>query len=333
MLKILGDICFADGYFDRGCGVGTAIANGADPFFHLYRKDSDFWIGNFECVCAAGSDNHFVISPDKLGRVGHLDLYGVANNHSMQIDNDGYTQTIQFLEKNNISYVGSSARKSTVFTHQGKQVGILAFSLRPDNFSDAPLYWHLPELQDIRHEIDNLKDCDYVIAFVHWGYEFINYPNLEQKLLAHYLIDCGVNLVAGMHPHVAQGAERYKDGYIFYSLGNTVFNMPWEPTKYGLLVSVDLNGEKADVNTQYTRIGPDGFPVIVDEVPQEYTRQHLDALVSKTIEDELYFNEARKCNALYTRANRKAIIRRLLSMPLKEQWAILSDFLKRRIGK
>ena len=50
MLKIVGDINFSDGFFDMGFGVGAAIRKGFDPFAKLYRKRTDFWIGNLECA-------------------------------------------------------------------------------------------------------------------------------------------------------------------------------------------------------------------------------------------------------------------------------------------
>ncbi|MDE5629135.1 MAG: CapA family protein [Muribaculaceae bacterium] len=333
MLKILGDICFADGYFDKGCGVGTAIANGADPFSHLKREDTDFWIGNFECVCSKSQGDYFTISPEILKSVKHLNLYGVANNHSMQIGNDGYRETIEHLKENNIDFAGSNERRSTIFTHQGKKIGFMAFSMRPDNFSSSPLYWHIPELSEVETEIKKINDCDFKIAFIHWGYEFINKPNLEQKQLAHWLIDAGIDLVVGMHPHVSQGAEIYKGKYIFYSLGNTVFNMGWEPTKYGLMVNVDLSDEKVKVWSEYTQIGADYFPMIVDDVPKEFTRSHLDSLIEKTVENEIYFSQAREYTSQYTRANRKAVIRHMLKMPMREKIALISDFVNRRFLK
>ena len=330
MLKILGDICFADGYFDRGRGVGSAITAGVNPFQYLSRCDDDFWIGNFECVCANSRDSHFVISPEALDNVRHLDLYGVANNHSMQIGSEGYRQTIDYLNSRNIKYVGSCRQRSTVFTHQDKKIGIIAFSIRPDNFSDEPLYWHLPELSDIAGEIEKLSDCDFRLAFIHWGYEFINRPNIEQRQLAHWLIDAGIDLLVGMHPHVAQGAEIYKGKHIFYSIGNTVFNMPWVPTRYGLMVSVDLDAKEPVVKPDYTVIGKDFIPRVVSDVPDEFTREYLDALVDKTVENEIYFAQARKYTAKYTKANRKAVIRRMLSMPMSEKINLISDFIKRR---
>ena len=36
MLKFVGDICFTDNHFDVGFGVGSAIKNGKNPFFHTF---------------------------------------------------------------------------------------------------------------------------------------------------------------------------------------------------------------------------------------------------------------------------------------------------------
>lgn len=333
MLRILGDICFADGYFDKGYGVGTAIANGADPFVHLNRNGNDFWIGNLECVCSNTSADYFTVTPEILKSVKHLDLYGVANNHSMQIGDDGYIQTINYLTERDVNFAGSNDRRSTVFIHQGKKIGFVAFSMRPDNFSSEPKYWHLPELSDIQQEIGRLADCDYKITFIHWGYEFINRPNLEQRQMAHWLIDIGVDLVIGMHPHVTQGGEIYKDKNIFYSLGNSVFNMPWMPTKYGLLVNVDLSTEKAKVWSDYTLIGSDYFPKIINDVPGEFSRPYLDSLIGKTVENEIYFAQANEYASQYTSANRKAVVKRMLKMPISEKIALVSDFINRRFLK
>jgi len=297
----------------------------------LERRNEDFWIGNLECVCADNVENPFVISSEVLDVVRHLDLYGVANNHSMQIGEIGYRATIDYLESRKILYAGSVERKSVRFEHQGKMVGLLAWSMRPDNFSKSPLYWHLPELSDIENEIALLSDCDYRIAFVHWGYEFINYPNIEQRQLAHWLIDKGVDLVAGMHPHVAQGVEMYNGKHIFYSLGNTVFNMAWEPTRYGLMINVDLSNSEPRVWSDYIFVGNDFFPRVVESVPKQYSHEYLDKLVYTMREDELYFAEAREFTKQYTKANRKAILKSILTMPNKGKAALLTDFFKRRI--
>lgn len=332
MLKIIGDINFCDGYFDLGIGTGTAIANGQDPFIHLDIKLEDFWIGNFECVCARSNDKYepFVISPNALKHVKHLGLYGISNNHVMQHGKGKYDEMTEYLSSNYINYAGSNERRSTTFRHQNKKVGFLSFSMRPDNFSKNPSYWHLPDLCEIKYEIERLSDCDYRIAFVHWGYEFINYPNIGQKQLAHWLVDSGIDLVAGMHPHVAQGIEVYNGKQIYYSLGNAVFNMPWEPTQYGLMINVDLGQKQPVVSTSYIHIGDDHFPAIVSSVPKEYSLEYLNSLLAINKEDEIYFSKARERYLSYRKANRMWILCNMFKLSSSARSYIISNFIKRR---
>lgn len=335
MIRIIGDVNFCDGYFDSGIGTGTAIANGLDPFMRLNRQNEDYWIGNFECVCAQTQNisDPFIIVPDAIQQIKHLDLYGISNNHVMQHGLTKYLNMIKYLDACGINYAGSTTRKSTIFEHQNKKVGLLSFSLRPDNFSKDPQYWHLPELLDIENEIDKLADCDYRIAYIHWGYEFINYPNLEQKMLAHWLVDMGIDLVVGMHPHVSQGMEIYKNRHIFYSLGNAVFNMPWEPTKYGLLINVDLSHDDANITTSYLYINKNFSPAIVTNVPYKYSLPYLNTLLSINEEDEKYFARVRHCYIQYRKANRKWVIKNLINPGCTARRRIINDFIKRRILK
>ncbi len=63
-----------------------------------------------------------------------------------------------------------------------------------------------------------------VIVYTHWGIEYGKIPSETERESARKFIDAGARLVIGSHPHVVQPIERYKDGIIFYSLGNFVFD-------------------------------------------------------------------------------------------------------------
>ncbi|PJA92516.1 MAG: hypothetical protein CO133_02800, partial [Candidatus Komeilibacteria bacterium CG_4_9_14_3_um_filter_37_5] len=54
--------------------------------------------------------------------------------------------------------------------------------------------------------------------------EYQHQKNTIQENIAHTLIDSGADLIIGHHPHVVQGKEKYRGKYIFYSLGNFVFD-------------------------------------------------------------------------------------------------------------
>ncbi len=339
MIRIVGDINFSDGYFDTGFGIGSAIKNGLDPFKNLNRKESDFWIGNFECVCSNISNKkgiynkQFRIVPEYLSHIKHFDLYGVANNHVMQHGDEAYREMLKYFDNKNIKYVGSKNNKSKTFEHQGKKVGIISFSQRPDNFSENPLYWSLPEYKDIVYEVDKINTCDFRIAYIHWGNEFINYPYIDQRQFAHLLVDSGIDLIIGMHPHILQGLEIYKGKHIFYSLGNFVFNMPWEPTKYSIVVNLDLLNE-VRITYDYIKIGKDYTPNYTELVPEKYQLKYLNTLINHSLENEFYYNHVFKNMKEYKKSNYLDIIDSILRFKLKPNYMvdILRDFVKRKIG-
>lgn len=336
MIKIVGDINLSDGFFDTGFGVGSSIKQGADPFKKLDRSDDDFWIGNFECVCADTSNKkgshskQFLISPRVLSHIKHLNMYGIANNHVMQHGDKAYKEMLDYFEVNNIQFVGNLNRKSTTFMNNGKKIGIIAFCQRPDNFTKTPLYWSLPEYGDIRKELTGLTNCDYKIVYVHWGNEFINHPYIDQKAFAHFLVDSGADLIVGMHPHVLQGFEIYKGKHIFYSLGNCVFNMCWNPTKYSIVVNIDVSSNFG-VSYDYLKIEDDYFPRIVVEVPDSYLMENLNKLLFQTKENELYYKEVFNKTKQYKKANQKNIAKNINNIKFKDLITMFGDFINRRL--
>src|SRR5437773_12550406 len=78
---------------------------------------------------------------------------------------------------------------------------------------------------------------------VHWGIENTANVTDEQRELARWLVDHGVDLVVGSHPHCVQPLDFYHGCPIAYSLGNLVFD--GAPTvaswNRGALLEIGLN--------------------------------------------------------------------------------------------
>ena len=337
MLKIVGDINLTDGYFDVGFGVGSKLKQGFNPFQHIQRNAEDCWIGNFEGVASETSEKtgnaalQFRVDPQYLNHLKHFNLYGIANNHAMQHGANAYPRTFDYLTACGCLCFGSNAQKSQVFDHQGRRVSITGFSQRIDAFSKEPCYWHNPEYKEIEQEIRQLPEDAFKIVFVHWGNEFINRPSSQQKRFAHWLVDVGFDMVIGMHPHVLQGYEQYQGKYIFYSLGNFVFDMPWEPTHYGAIVNVDLAGTEPKIGYDYVKIGEDYSPKVVDEteVPLQYRFEELNKLIAIEENSEEYHTAINKYYRQYRKANHKDILKKMLQHP-SVAMGIIKDFIKRR---
>ena len=74
------------------------------------------------------------------------------------------------------------------------------------------------------------QQVDYLLLGLHWGVpngwvgQFQDVLAEYQQPLAHRLVDAGVDVVVGHHPHVLHGVEWYRRRPILYSLGNYLFH-------------------------------------------------------------------------------------------------------------
>jgi poly-gamma-glutamate capsule biosynthesis protein CapA/YwtB (metallophosphatase superfamily) len=84
--------------------------------------------------------------------------------------------------------------------------------------------------------------CDLVAIMLHRGTEYRMTPSTAQTQLAHILVDSGgIDLIIGTHPHVPQTIEQYSGAYIFYSLGNALFDQDRGRTSIGAGMSTILD--------------------------------------------------------------------------------------------
>ena len=86
--------------------------------------------------------------------------------------------------------------------------------------------------------IDRAKadSSDFIIALPHWGDEYHLRHNAVQQEWAEWMVDRGVNVIVGSHPHVVQDTCFIKGAPVFYSLGNVVSNQVRDNTRIGLMV-------------------------------------------------------------------------------------------------
>lgn len=160
---------------------------------------------------------------------GSVEVVNIANNHMHDYLKAGYTETVKSLEKAGIKYYGSDIFKSTsphvgylnyefrlIEEVKGLRIGLLGYKVWRNSGNVRK--------QKIKEDLEYMKECtDLIIVSFHWGKEFVNYPLLSQKKLAHFVIDNGADLILGHHPHVIQGIELYNNKNIVYSLGNFCF--------------------------------------------------------------------------------------------------------------
>src|SRR5205085_7351210 len=111
------------------------------------------------------------------------------------------------------------------------------------------------------------RQASFVLVFMHWGEENTDKVSERQRELARWLIDHGVDAIAGSHPHCVQPFDSYHGRPIFYSLGNLVFDgAPTLPNwNRGSLLEVNLGAARPAFRLVPVQLDARGFPRIVDE--------------------------------------------------------------------
>ena len=198
---------------------------------------------------------------------GHQDkrftVLHTATNHMFDAGVEGVQTTQKILAKEGTLDVGTNNTpdtfgRGTILTKEGIKIGFASagFGLNGHEMPEAESYRiHAakllpksaePELDILKQQIEDCKaqQCDFIIASLHWGYEFEMFPRKRQVDMAHMLVEWGADAVLGHHPHVIQPIEYYRTkrdpdrvAVIAYSLGS----LAWTCSAPYLVLSAILN--------------------------------------------------------------------------------------------
>lgn len=235
-----------DMMFDRSVRQ-TMDAKGGDFVFSCistHLAAADFVVGNLEgpitknpsrsVGSAIGSPDNFVFTfPEYIAPLLHrhnIRAVSLGNNHISNFGNEGVDATTRTLKAARIGYFGDPGEQSV---SEIESNGILLSFIGYNEFDGA---WNASTT--INQIIAARAKGRLPVVFSHWGDEY-KPASARQKSLAHRFIDAGAEIVIGAHPHVIQESEYYKGKYIYYSLGNFVFDQYWnDAVKTGLMVKV-----------------------------------------------------------------------------------------------
>ena len=218
-----------------------------------------------------------------------FDIVSLANNHFGDQGVAGMLFTFTHLNENRIEYIGAGkneekAREPKIIERNGVKFAFLGYNdVKPAiqkgymATSEKPGVAVLTK-DNLMEDIKRAKErAQVVIVSIHWGIEYETSPTERQITFAHLAIDSGASLVLGHHPHVIQPLEEYKDGYIFYSLGNFVFDQMWsEETRKGLIAEIIFeDGQIKKVETMEVVIYDSYQPRPVSPYALSFPRQQV----------------------------------------------------------
>ena len=276
------------------------VKNPLLPFSQLEELllNTDFNIGNLESPFS-GKDTYpktgsLLFNAPRWAMQGlreyNFKVLSLANNHALDQGYKGLLYTKNYLAQTNIQAIGAGqnlteAWQPAVIEAKGVKIGFIAVSYASFNDNGKKMNDKVARIEDL----DNLKKsiaqakalADLVVVNMHAGTEYKHQPNKAQIKFAHAAIDNGADLVIGHHPHWAQTIEKYKGKYIFYSLGNFIFDQMWSTkTRQGLAVkfTVNVNNQTSGAKAALTQA--ELIPVIIDNYS---TPRLANSQESKTI--------------------------------------------------
>ncbi|MFH1211095.1 MAG: CapA family protein [archaeon] len=202
---------------------------------------------------------------------GSIEIVNIANNHSFDYGEKGLEDTIKALERENIAYCGGGlniekAREPKIVEKDGIKIAFLGYAQVGREFKARENKPGIaPGIEDyVKEDVRKAKEkSDIVVVSFHYGVELAEKPNEQQKKISRTAIDSGADIVLGHHPHVVQGIEKYKQGIIFYSLGNFCFGGNSNPTdKDSFIAKIKVNKygiQELDIIPVKTSSGKNNF--------------------------------------------------------------------------
>lgn len=278
-ILFVGDAMQHQAQLDKAKEIGKGDYDYSDCFTLIAPavKNADYAVCNLEVPLGGGpnySGYPCFSAPDNfassLAEAG-FDMMLTANNHCLDRRGKAAIRTLDALDSLRIDHIGTFRTKNErdslapfMKDINGFKVAFLNYTygtngIQPNDGIEVAYI----DKDLIEKEIKLAKDkgAEIIIVAMHWGIEYVLIENNIQRNLADFLVDCGVDMIIGGHPHVVQpmkvvhNEKENKDVLVVYSLGNFISNMKTADTRGGAIlfttIGRDSKGNAKFQNAEY----------------------------------------------------------------------------------
>jgi poly-gamma-glutamate capsule biosynthesis protein CapA/YwtB (metallophosphatase superfamily) len=185
---------------------------------------------------------HFRADPSRavgVLRAARIDACSVANNHTLDFEEEGLLDTLEYLDGAGIRHAGAgrnleeAARPAILDGPDGEKVALLAFTDNEPPFAagvDRPGTNYLPTspepevLDRVEAAIAGAREAgaDTILFSNHWGPNMVERPRDIFRRFAHAVVDRGADVYYGHSAHVFQGVEIYRGKPVLYDTGDFI---------------------------------------------------------------------------------------------------------------
>lgn len=195
----------------------------------------------------------------KAVRDSGVNLVTISHNHSLDNGVEGLQETRENLEKLDFDVVGQKQEDNCIIIKEIKQskIAFLTYTcfldneekLKKDEIQSVNIYSKKQAKSDI--EYAKKQGAQYICVMIHWGDAISEVVNSEQKEIADYLVENGVNLIIGSHPSVVQPMEikQNKEGenvFVAYSIGTYISTLSAKEARTELVLNIELRKSGKD---------------------------------------------------------------------------------------
>lgn len=231
-----------------------------------YTLSSDITIVSLETTFAGkekGYSNYPTFNtPDSLATalkdIG-VDVVSLAGNHALDYGYTGLCRTIDVFNNIGLSHLGTyktaeDQEKILIKDVKGVKIAFINYTYGTNGIplpSGKDFCVNLIDKDFIKKQINQAKEqnVDMIVACMHWGTEYRTTANSEQKDLANFLFENGVDVILGNHPHVLEPMEKKtitlqdgttKDVFVVYALGNFTADQRDEITRDSAILNLTI---------------------------------------------------------------------------------------------
>lgn len=210
----------------------------------------------------------------------HADIWNICNNHIMDAGEEGMKATLTEAAHAGVKTLGAGmnieeASKPLILDEAGG-IGLIGVGYQRGCKPAGPdkagcLNWSDYDLIEARIR-DIKKTCRWCVIVSHGGEEFTSLatPYTRDRYLKY--LEMGADVIIGHHPHVPMNYETVGEKLIFYSLGNFIFDTPYQRaqfnTQYGLLVKLNFTKEAVSFDALGIEIDREKEHVIKGDIPR-----------------------------------------------------------------
>lgn len=293
-MSAVGDILCGEEMIQDAYDEDTKIYD----FSHMFSKVSgyinkaDIIMGTMETNFTNGeytSENtpkEFATAVKNSG----INLVTISHNHSLDYGVKGLKDTKEYLQKLGYSTVGDKLNdKNAVLIKKVKNTSI-AFLTYTYGVNDQlnktkeeldciNIYSEKQLKSDIKYAKEN--GAEYICVMIHWGDAISNEVNENQKDIADFLVDNGVDIILGAHPSVVQPMEvrKNKEGknvFIAYSIGTYISTLTDDNAKVELVLNIELRKSGKDGKVYLNKVNYTPIYVLDNGIEAENRYELID---------------------------------------------------------